>query len=94
MLNKDIPFQHHQRTSNIQNHLFVIRAQNCHSKDNTSNIYLTYIIYCASCARLGDGWRRITKTNEFSEKYYGGGGGVIFNPKIYVADFGPSNRAF
>ena len=34
----------------------------------------------------GDG----TKTNEFSEKLQGG---VIFNPKIYVADFGPLYRA-
>ena len=24
----------------------------------------------------------------------GGGGGVIFNPKNYIADFGPLNRAF
>ena len=34
-----------------------------------------------------------TKTDEFSEKVQRGGGGVIFNPKIYVADFGPLNRA-
>ena len=39
----------------------------------------------------------VTKTDEFSEKFQGaaaGGGGVIFNPKIYVADFGPLNWAF
>ena len=31
-----------------------------------------------------------TKTDEFSEKFQGGGGeGVIFNPNIYTADFGP-----
>ena len=34
-----------------------------------------------------------TKTDEFSEKFQRGGE-VIFNPKIYVADFGPLNRAF
>ena len=33
-----------------------------------------------------------TKTDEFSEKFQGGG--VISNPKIYIADFGPLNRAF
>ena len=32
--------------------------------------------------REGDG----TKTEEFLKKFQGGG--VIFNPKIYVADFG------
>ena len=31
--------------------------------------------------------------NEFSENFQRGGG-VIFNPKIYVADFGPLYRAF
>ena len=39
----------------------------------------------------------VTKTDEFSEKFQrgrGGGVGVIFNPKIYVADFGPLNGAF
>ena len=38
-----------------------------------------------------------TKTVEFSENLQrdgGRGGGVIFNPKIYVADFGPLRRAF
>ena len=30
-----------------------------------------------------------TKTDEFSEKFQRGGGGVISNPKIYIADFGP-----
>ena len=34
-----------------------------------------------------------SKTDEFSEKFQMGEG-VIFNPKIYVADFGPLNRAF
>ena len=34
------------------------------------------------------------KTDEFSEKFRMGEGGVIFNPKIYVADFGPLNRFF
>ena len=29
-----------------------------------------------------------TKTDEFSEKFQGEGKGVIFNPKIYIADFG------
>ena len=31
--------------------------------------------------------------DEFSEKVPNGGG-VIFNTKIYVTDFGPLNRAF
>ena len=31
----------------------------------------------------------ITKTDEFSEKFWRGGGEIIFNPKIYVAKFGP-----
>ena len=32
-----------------------------------------------------------TKTDEFSEKFRRGGG--PFNPKIYIAKFGPLNRA-
>ena len=40
-------------------------------------------------AALGTG--QATKTDEFSENFQGGG--VIFNPKIYVADFGPLYRA-
>ena len=35
-----------------------------------------------------------TKTDEFSEKFQKGGGGGICNPKIYIAKFGPLNRAF
>ena len=34
-----------------------------------------------------------SKTDEFSEKFRRGGG-VISNPKIYVAKFGLLNRAF
>ena len=34
-----------------------------------------------------------SKTDEFSEKFRREGG-VIFNPKIYIVKFGPSNRAF
>ena len=30
-----------------------------------------------------------TKTDEFAEKFQRGGGEVIFDQKIYVADFGP-----
>ena len=30
----------------------------------------------------------VSKTDEFLEKKLKGGGGVIFNPKICVADFG------
>ena len=37
----------------------------------------------------GDG----TKMDEFSE-HFQRGAGVIFNPKIFIADFGPKNRAF
>ena len=36
----------------------------------------------------------VSKTDEFSEKFQKGAGGVIFNPQIYIADFGPLNRAF
>ena len=35
----------------------------------------------------------VSKTDEFSEKFQKGGG-VIFNPKNYIADFGHLNRAF
>ena len=35
-----------------------------------------------------------TKTDEFLEKLQGGGGGVTFNPKIYIADFEPLKGAF
>ena len=35
---------------------------------------------------LGTG--HATKSDKFSEKFQGGGG-VIFNPEIYIADFGP-----
>ena len=39
----------------------------------------------------GDG----TKTDEFSEKFQRGGGrGGHFNPKTYIADFGPLNKIF
>ena len=33
--------------------------------------------------------------DEFSEKFQRGGAGgeVVFNPKIYISDFGPLNRA-
>ena len=34
-----------------------------------------------------------TQTGEFSEKFQTGGG-VIFNPKIYVADFGNFKQGF
>ena len=34
-----------------------------------------------------------TKLDEFSEKFQGGEG-VIFNPKIYVADFGNFKQGF
>ena len=33
-----------------------------------------------------------TKADEFLEKFQGGG--VIFNPKINIADFGPSTGLF
>ena len=39
-----------------------------------------------SISELGTG--QATKTDEFSESIQRGGG-VIFNPKIYVADFRP-----
>ena len=42
--------------------------------------------------RLGKG--RATKSDEFSEKCRRGGLGVIFNPKIYLADFGNFKQSF
>ena len=39
--------------------------------------------------QLGTG--QATKTDEFSENFQGG---AVFNPKSYVADFGPLYRAF
>ena len=35
-----------------------------------------------------------TKSDEFSETFQGVGGGVIFNPKIYIADFENLLRGF
>ena len=43
--------------------------------------------------KLRDEWRHQNRWI-FGEFPKGGGRGVIFNPKIYVADFGPLNRAF
>ena len=40
---------------------------------------------------LGTG--KVNRSDEFSEKFRKGGG-VIFNPKTYIAKFGPLNRAF
>ena len=37
---------------------------------------------------------RLPKRMNFQKTSKGAGGGVILNPKIYVADFGPLNRAF
>ena len=38
------------------------------------------------------GTNGLNKTDDSSERFQRGG--VIFNPKIYVTDFGPLNRAF
>ena len=35
-----------------------------------------------------------TNSDEFSEKFQRGWGGVIFNPKIYIADFGNFKQGF
>ena len=35
-----------------------------------------------------------TKSDDFLEKLKKGGGGVIFDPKIYVADFGNFKQGF
>ena len=35
-----------------------------------------------------------TKSDEFSEKFQRGVGGVFFNPKIYVANFGNFKQGF
>ena len=50
-------------------------------------------MFIALASPLGTG--KGTKMDEFSKKLQrgGGGGGVIFNPRIYIADFGPLNRA-
>ena len=37
---------------------------------------------------------RATKSDEFSEKFQRGGGGFIFNPKIYNTDFGNLKQGF
>ena len=44
------------------------------------------------CQWLPLGTNTHTKVAEFLEKFQGGG--VISNPKIYIANFGPLNRAF
>ena len=54
-------------------------------------VKLHLIEVLALLIQLGKG--HPSKTDEFSEKFLGGGGG-IFNPKIYIAKFGPLNRAF
>ena len=46
---------------------------------------------CGQEPILGTG--KVNRSDEFSEKFRKGGG-VIFNPKIYIAKFGPLNRAF
>ena len=35
-----------------------------------------------------------TKLDEYSEKCQRGGGAVIYNPKIYIADFGDFKQVF
>ena len=42
--------------------------------------------------RLGKGG--YTKSDEFSEKFQKGRGRVIFNPKIYIADFDNFKQGF
>ena len=37
---------------------------------------------------------RRLQTDKFSEKFQRGGGGVIFNPDIYIADFGNFKQGF
>ena len=91
MLNKDNPFEHHQRTSYPKSPFCHQRAQNCHSKDYTYQIYISNIYIVAHVPALGTGG--VNKTDEFSVKYQGGGGGH-FQSIIYVADFGPLNRAY
>ena len=49
------------------------------------------ICLCQESYGLGTG--QATKTDEFSENFQRGEG-FIFNPKIYVAYFGPLYRAF
>ena len=37
---------------------------------------------------------QVALTKQMNFRQRSKGGGVIFNPKIYVTDFGPFNRAF
>ena len=55
-----------------------------------NNYFVCYHPYIQLCLR--DGWRY--QIGCFSGKVPEGGGGVIFNPKIYIADFGPLHRFF
>ena len=51
-----------------------------------------YLILGIWLGGLGKGGA--TKSDEFLEKFQRGRGGVIFNPKIYVADFGNFKQGF
>ena len=57
---------------------------------NTSSMDFDFYLMFQTFPILGTGHG--TKTDEFLESSKGGG--VIFNPKINLADFGNFNRAF
>ena len=48
------------------------------------------LVYCEMKTFLGKG--HATKSDEFSEKFQRGG--VIFDPKIHIADFGNFKQGF
>ena len=82
MLNKDIPFEHHQRIS------YPISSEPKIATGKTTNIrYISniYIKQCVSCAHthLGDRWRHQNRL--VFGKLPGGGG--HFQSKNYVVDF-------
>ena len=52
-------------------------------------IIVVAVVVSVIIIRNGKGYQN-AKTYEFSENFQrDGGGGVIFNPKIYIANFGP-----
>ena len=62
------------------------RIRRLHWSSGTQSVF-EVSQYCRTCNTVRDGLGY--KADEFSENFQRGGGGIIFNPKIYIADFGP-----
>ena len=60
--------------------------------DQKGNCMLILGIFPFFGGNFSKGQVALTKQMNFRQRSKGGG--VIFNPKIYVTDFGPFNRAF